>query len=234
MEKQLDLVTKAKKQLIKLKYIEINIKSRCSIRNMIEDDVNLTLDCKYDDDFPFPIFLYNYLSERFNPNPIERIISLNYKQEDYVYNLKLEDIPKSVFFSKKLNKFAFYNDIRCLIGGWSNNEYCVKNGKENLDLISELYPSYTLHDGKGFEEVVVVFENFDNIGKCEFSISYPAVFSKIFKSKTKLREIEALIIKEIQESVPYAEPKNLANYQAKKFSKLSRKNLWFFIKKTWI
>ncbi|MDO6856845.1 hypothetical protein Q4502_03935, partial [Mesomycoplasma ovipneumoniae] len=99
--------------------------------------------------------------------------------------------PKSAFFSKKLNNFHFYNDIRCLIGGWANNEYCVKNGKENLDLISELYSSYALHDGKGFEEVVVVFENFDDIEKCEFSISYPAVFSKIFKSKTKLREIEA-------------------------------------------
>nr|WP_318036431.1 hypothetical protein [Mesomycoplasma ovipneumoniae] len=215
MEKQLDLVTKAKKQLIKLKYIEINIKSRCSIRNMIVNDVKLSLDCKYDDDFPFPIFLYNYLSERFNPNPIERIISLNYKQEDYVYNLKLEDIPKSAFFSKNSINLVFYDDIRCLIGGWANNEYCDKNGKENLDLISELYSSYALHDGKGFEEVVVVFENFDNIGKCEFSISYPAVFSKIFKSKTKLREIEALIIKEIQESVPYAKPKNLANYHEK-------------------
>ncbi|MDW2913550.1 hypothetical protein R7X13_01900 [Mesomycoplasma ovipneumoniae] len=224
MEKQLDLVTKAKKQLIKLEYIEINIKSRCSIRNMIGDDVDLSLDCKYDDDdFPFPIFLYNYLSEHFNPNPIERIISLNYKQEDYVYNLKLEDIPKSAFFSKKLNKFGFYNDIRCLIGGWANNEYCDKNGKENLDLISELYPSYGLHDGKGFEEVVVVFENFDDIEKCEFSISYPVVFSKIFKSKAELREVEALIIKEILESVPYAKPKNLANYREKIFDFLSNR-----------
>ncbi|WNM16207.1 hypothetical protein [Mesomycoplasma ovipneumoniae] len=224
METQLDLVTKAKKQLIKLKYIEINIKSRCSIRNMIVNDVKLSLDCKYDDDdFAFPIFLANYLHYGFNPNHIERIISLNYKQEDYVYNLKLEDIPKSVFFSKKLNKFHFYNDIRCLIGGWANNEYCDKNGKENLDLISELYSSYYLYDGKGFEEVVVVFENFDDIEKCEFSISYPVIFSKIFKSKTELREIEALIIKEIQESVPYAKPKNLANYHEKIFDFLSNK-----------
>ncbi|MDW2909536.1 hypothetical protein [Mesomycoplasma ovipneumoniae] len=222
MEKQLDLVTKSKKQLIKLKYIEINIKSRCSIRNMIEDDVDLSHGCNYKN-YPFPVFLSNYLYEYFNPNPIERIISLNYKQEDYVYNLKLEDIPKSVFFSKKLNKFGFYNDIRCLIGGWANSEYCDKNGKENLDLISELYPAYTLHDGKGFEEVVVVFENFDNIEKCEFSISYPAIFWKIFKSKTELREIEALIIKGIQESVPYAKPKNLANYHEKIFDFLSNR-----------
>ncbi|VEU72521.1 Uncharacterised protein (plasmid) [Mesomycoplasma ovipneumoniae] len=80
-----------------------------------------------------------------------------------------------------------------------------------------------MHDGKSFEEVVVVFENFDDIEKCEFSISYPVVFSKIFKSKTKLREIEALIIKEILESVPYAKPKNLANYHEKIFDFLSNR-----------
>ncbi|MDW2923626.1 hypothetical protein R7Z81_02445, partial [Mesomycoplasma ovipneumoniae] len=83
MEMQLDLVTKAKKQLIKLKYMEINIKSRCSIRNMTDDDVDSTSDCYYKN-YPFPNFLSNYLYEYFNPNPIERIISLNYKQEDYV------------------------------------------------------------------------------------------------------------------------------------------------------
>nr|WP_318023805.1 hypothetical protein [Mesomycoplasma hyopneumoniae] len=77
---------------------------------------------------------------------------------------------------------------------------------------------------KDFEEVVaVVFENFDDIEKCEFSISYPAVFSKMFKSKSELREIEALIIKEIQESVPYAKPKNLANYHEKIFDFLSNR-----------
>ncbi|WP_337897729.1 hypothetical protein [Mesomycoplasma ovipneumoniae] len=222
MEMQLDLVTKAKKQLIKLKYIELNIKSRCSIGNMTRDDVDLTSNCYYKN-YPFPNFLYDYLYETFNPNPIERIISLNYKQEDYVYNLKLEDIPKSAFFSKKLKYFHFYNDIRCLIGGWDDSEYCEKNGKENVDSISELYPWYAFHDGKSFKKVVVVFENFDDIEKCEFSISYPAIFWKMFKSKSKLREIEALIIKEIQESVPYAKPKNLANYREKIFDFLSNR-----------
>ncbi|XBE78176.1 hypothetical protein VQY16_04425 [Mesomycoplasma ovipneumoniae] len=226
MENLINSLSKAKKQLIKLKYIEINIKSRCSIRNMIENDVKLSLDCNYEN-YRFPDFLFNYLYvyyDVFNPNPIERIISLNYKQEDYVYNLKLEDIPKSAFFSKKLNKFHFYNDIRCLIGNWDDDEYCEKNGKENVDSISELSPAYALHDGKGFEEVVVVFENFDDIEKCEFSISYPAIFWKIFKSKTELREIEALIIKEIQESVPYAKPKNLVNYHEKIFDFLSKRH----------
>lgn len=222
MEKLINSLSKAKKQLKKLKYIEVNIKSRCSIRNIVEHEVQLLFNCGYE--YYYENFLLYYLSNGFYPNPIERIISLNYKQEDYIYNLKLEDITKSAFFSKRLNNFHFYNDIRCLIGGWANVEYCDKNGKENFDFIDELRPSYDLYDGKSFEEVVaVVFENFDDIERCEFSISYPAVFSKMFKSKSELREIEALIIKEIQESVPYAKPKNLANYHEKIFDFLSNR-----------
>ncbi|WP_341490419.1 hypothetical protein [Mesomycoplasma ovipneumoniae] len=222
MKNQLDLKSKSKNKLKKLKYIEINIKSRCSIGNMAEDDVDSTSDCYYKN-YPFPNFLYDYLKETYNPNPIERIISLNYKQEDYVYNLELENIPKSAFFSKNLKDFHFYNDIRCLIGDLDDNEYCRKNGKENVDSISELYPWYTFHDGKAFKKVVVVFENFDDVEKCEFSISYPAIFWKMFKSKSELRETEALIIKEIQESVPYAKPKNLSNYHEKIFDFLSNR-----------
>ncbi|EXU61179.1 hypothetical protein [Mesomycoplasma ovipneumoniae] len=222
MENQLDLKSKSKNQLKKLKYIEINIKSRCSIGNMTDDDVDSTSDCYYKN-YPFPNFLYNYLKETYNPNPIERIISLNYKQEDYVYNLKLEDIPKSSFFFKKLKDFHFYNDIKCLIGDCHHVEYCEINEEENVDSISELYPWHAFHDGKAFKKVVVVFENFDDIEKCEFSISYPAIFWKMFKSKSKLREIEVLIIKEIQESVPYAKPKNLSNYCEKIFDFLSNR-----------
>ncbi|WP_431060664.1 hypothetical protein [Mesomycoplasma hyopneumoniae] len=195
------------------------------MRNIVDHEVRLSSNCN-DEYYEIPDFLFNYLNyDVFDPNPIERIISLNYKQEDYIYNLKLEDITKSAFFSKRLNNFHFYNDIRCLIGGWANNEYCDKNGKENFDFSTELRGLYDyLYDGKGFEEVVaVVFENFDDIEKCEFSISYPAVFSKMFKSKSELREIEALIIKEIQESVPYAKPKNLANYHEKIFDFLSNR-----------
>ncbi|MDW2933637.1 hypothetical protein ACXYW7_02345 [Mesomycoplasma ovipneumoniae] len=222
MESQLDLVTNAKKQLIKLKYVEINIKSRCSIGNMIDDDVDSTSDCYYKN-YPFPNFLYNYLKETYNPNPIERIISLNYKQEDYIYNLKLEDIPKSSFFSKKLEDFHFHNDIKCLIGDCHHVEYCEINEEENVVYESDLYSASALRDGKDFKRVAVVFENFDDIEKCEFSISYPAYFWKIFKSKSRLREIEALIIKEIQESVPYAKPKNLVNYHEKIFDFLSNR-----------
>ncbi|MDW2852488.1 hypothetical protein R7V45_00615 [Mesomycoplasma ovipneumoniae] len=222
MEKQLDLVTNAKKQLIKLKYIEINIKSRCSIGNVTDDDVDSTSDCYYKN-YPFPNFLYNYLKETYNPNPIERIISLNYKQEDYIYNLKLEDIPKSSFFSKKLKDFHFHNDIKCLIGDCHHVEYCEIKEEENVVYKSDLYSASALRDGKDFKRVAVVFENFDDIEKCEFSISYPAYFWKIFKSKSRLREIEDLIIKEIKESVPYAKSKNLANYHEKIFDFLSNR-----------
>ncbi|CNR84893.1 Uncharacterised protein [Salmonella enterica subsp. enterica serovar Typhimurium str. DT104] len=115
MEKLINSLSKAKKQLKKLKYIEVNIKSRCSIRNIVEHEVQLLFNCDYE--YYYENFLLYYLSNGFYPNPIERIISLNYKQEDYIYNLKLEDITKSAFFSKRLNNFHFYNDIRCLIGG---------------------------------------------------------------------------------------------------------------------
>ncbi|WNM14513.1 hypothetical protein [Mesomycoplasma ovipneumoniae] len=222
MKNQVNLVSKAKKQLEKLKYIEINIKSRCLIGYMAEDDVDLTSDCYYKN-YPFPNFLYNYFTHSYNPNPIERIISLNYKQEDYVYNLRLEDISKSVFFSKKLKDFHFHNDIKCLIGDWDDDEYCEIHEEENVVYKSDLYSTPALRDGKALRKVVVVFENFDDIEKCEFSISYPAYFWKIFKSKSRLRQIEALIIKEIQESVPYAKPKNLSNYHEKIFDFLSNR-----------
>ncbi|WP_341508315.1 hypothetical protein [Mesomycoplasma ovipneumoniae] len=223
MENQANLVSKAKKQLKKLKYLEINIKNHCSIANMTKYDIDLTSDCLYKY-YQIPDFLYNYFTHTYNPNPIERIISLNYKQEDYVYNLKLENIPKSVFFSKKLKDFHFHNDIKCLIGDCRHLEYCeIKEEEENVVYKSDLYSAPALRDGKALRKVVVVFENFDDIEKCEFSISYPAYFWKIFKSKSRLREIEDLIIKEIQESVPYAKPKNLTNYGEKIFDFLSNR-----------
>nr|WP_318025314.1 hypothetical protein [Mesomycoplasma ovipneumoniae] len=154
---------------------------------------------------------------------MKELLVLNYKQEDYVYNLKLEDIPKSTFFSKKLKDFHFYNDIKCLIGDCQHVENCEINEEETAASYSELYFAYGLHDGKDFKRVAVVFENFDDIEKCEFSISYPAYFWKIFKPKSRLREIEDLIIKEIKESVPYAKPKNLANYHEKIFDFLSNR-----------
>ncbi|WP_341490693.1 hypothetical protein [Mesomycoplasma ovipneumoniae] len=224
MENQANLVSKAKKQLKKLKYLEINIKNHCSIANMTKYDIDLTSDCLYKY-YQIPDFLYNYFTHTYNPNPIERIISLNYKQEDYVYNLKLENIPKSVFFSKKLKDFHFHNDIKCLIGDCRHLEYCEikEEEEENVVYKSDLYSAPALRDGKALRKVVVVFENFDDIEKCEFSISYPAYFWKIFKSKSRLRKIEDLIIKEIQESVPYAKPKNLTNYGEKIFDFLSNR-----------
>ncbi|MXR56386.1 hypothetical protein DR095_03220, partial [Mycoplasma flocculare] len=80
MEKLINSLSKAKKQLKNLKYIEVNIKSRCSIRNIVEHEIHLSSNCN---DEYYENFLFYYLSNGFYPNPIERIISLNYKQEDY-------------------------------------------------------------------------------------------------------------------------------------------------------
>ncbi|MXR10548.1 hypothetical protein DR086_03860, partial [Mycoplasma hyopneumoniae] len=73
------------------------------MRNIVEHEVQLLSNCN--SDCYYENFLLYYLSNGFCPNPIERIISLNYKQQDYIYNLKLEDITKSAFFSKRLNNF---------------------------------------------------------------------------------------------------------------------------------
>ncbi|UVO15560.1 hypothetical protein KW512_01635 [Mesomycoplasma ovipneumoniae] len=223
MEHQLDLMSKAKKQLKKLKYLEINIKSRCSVESIIQD---YDPECE-DRSARIPDFLWVYgMDFCFDAiNPIETIIGIDYKQDDYVYNLKLADIPKTVFFSKDLENFHFYNDIRCLIGSrtYEDQEYCQKNKNKSGEPVPRVYFSNTWYYTKGLKKVVVAFENFDDIEKCEFSISYPTVFRKIFKSVEKLKEIESLIIKEIKEIVPYAKPKNLSNYHEKIFDFLSKR-----------
>ncbi|MDW2933475.1 hypothetical protein [Mesomycoplasma ovipneumoniae] len=223
MEHQLDLMSKAKKQLKKLKYLEINIKSPCSVENIIQD-----YDPECEDRFArIPNFLWVYVMDFCAEviNPIETIIGIDYKQDDYIYNLKLADIPKTVFFSKDLENFHFYNEIRCLIGSrtYEDQEYCQKNKNQSGEPVPRVYFSNTWYYTKGLKKVVVAFENFNDTEKCEFSISYPTVFRKIFKSVEKLKEIESLIIKEIKESVPYAKPKNLSNYHEKIFDFLSKR-----------
>ncbi|MDW2908327.1 hypothetical protein R7V75_01125 [Mesomycoplasma ovipneumoniae] len=223
MEHQLDLKSKAKKQLKKLKYLEINIKSRCSVERIIQD---YDPECE-DRSARIPDFLWVYgMDFCFDAiNPIETIIGIDYKQDGYIYNLKLADIPKTVFFSKDLENFHFYNEIRCLIGSrtYEDQEYCQKNKNKSGKYVPQVYFSDTCYDTKDLKKLVVAFENFDDIEKCEFSISYPIVFRKIFKSVEKLKEIESLIIKEIKESVPYAKPKNLSNYHEKIFDFLSKR-----------
>ncbi|AJR12067.1 Uncharacterised protein [Mesomycoplasma dispar] len=224
MEIHTDLMSNAKKRLlIELKYLEIDIKSFCSTLRIIPHHEGF-FECN-DLFWRIPNFLWTYIMDFCSGaiNPIEIIIGINYKQEDYVYNLRLEDIPKTVFFSKELKNFHFYDDIKCLIDDWENEEYCLKNKNQNEIITPQVYFSETIDDSKDERMVVVAFENFDDLEKCEFSISYPTIFRQMFKSKDKLKEIENLIIKEIQESVPYAKPKNLENYQEKIFDFLSKR-----------
>ncbi len=124
---------------------------------------------------------------------------------------------------KKLKDFDYYDEIRCLSRIWTDEDYC--RNKENLsdEYKWEPYFSDTPYETKDFRTVIVAFENFDDKEKCEFSISFPAVFQKMFKSKDELKKIENLIIKEIKESVPYAKPKNLWNYREKIFDFLSKR-----------
>ncbi|MDW2830039.1 hypothetical protein R7U67_03835, partial [Mesomycoplasma ovipneumoniae] len=216
------LAFKAKKQLEKLKYLEINIKSFCSTDNMFSHEDFVPDNCheKYRG---IPNFLWVYLTDScsISNNPIETVIGINYKQNDYVYNLKLEDILKTTFFSKELISFHFYNQIKPIIDEWEDSMPWPFAGGEENDSTKQGYFSEGLYDTKGSRMVVVAFENFGDKKKCEFSISYPTLFRAIFKSKNKLREIENLIIKEIQESVPHAKPKNLVNYGEKIFDFLS-------------
>ncbi|MDW2835722.1 hypothetical protein R7U59_02495, partial [Mesomycoplasma ovipneumoniae] len=216
------LAFKAKKQLEKLKYLEINIKSFCSTYNMFNHDDFRRDNCS-DNDRAIPNFLWVYLTDNcsISANPIETVIGINYKQNDYVYNLKLEDILKTTFFSKELTSFHFYNQIKPLIDEWEDSIPWPFAGGEENDSTKQGSFFDGLYDTKGRGMVVVAFENFGDKKKCEFSISYPSLFGAIFKSKNKLKEIENLIIKEIQESVPYAKPKNLANYGEKIFDFLS-------------
>ncbi len=223
MENLIDLMSKAKKQLKKLKYLEINIKSPCSVENIIQD-----YDPECEDRFArIPNFLWVYGMDFCAEviNPIETIIGIDYKQDSYIYNLKLADIPKTVFFSKDLENFHFYNEIRCLIGShtYEDQEYCQKNKNQSGEPVPRVYFSDTPYETKGFRAVIVAFENFGDTEKCEFSISFPGVFQKMFKSKDELKKIENLIIKEIKESVPYAKPKKLANYDEKIFDFLSKR-----------
>nr|WP_318036437.1 hypothetical protein [Mesomycoplasma ovipneumoniae] len=224
MENLINSLSKAKKQLIKLKYIEINIKSRCSIRNMIENDVKLSLDCNYEN-YRFPDFLFNYLYvyyDVFNPNPIERIISLNYKQEDYVYNLKLEDIPKSAFF--------FQNSINSIfimiLGVWLATETTmniVKKTEKKMLILSLNFLLHTLYTMvKVLKKLLLSLKTLTILKNANFQSHIRLFFEKYLNQKTELREIEALIIKEIQESVPYAKPKNLVNYHEKSLIFLSK------------
>ncbi|MHA0315456.1 hypothetical protein ACXYVG_01205 [Mesomycoplasma ovipneumoniae] len=223
MEHQLDLKSKAKNQLKKLKYLEIDIKSHCLIEHIFSDE-DFHNDCN-NEYRTIPDFLWVYVMDSCAvvDNPIETIIGLDYKRDDYVYNLRLEDIPKTVFFLKKLKDFDFYDEIRCLSRRWTDKDYCRK--KENLsdECKWEPYFSDTPYETKDFRVLIVAFENFGDTEKCEFSISFPGVFQKMFKSKDELKKIENLIIKEIKESVPYAKPKNLTNYAEKIFDFLSKR-----------
>ncbi|AJR12069.1 Uncharacterised protein [Mesomycoplasma dispar] len=235
MENQINLISNLKKRpLIELKYLEIDIKSFYSTTNVISHYRDYPDGRPKNKKIPDFLWVYSmqpdwiaYMEPEYNYiNPIETVIGINYKQGDYIYNLKLEDIPKTVFFSKELKNFHFYNDIYLKIDFWEKKirDQGINWEKYEQNRINlEPHFSAYLGENRGSQVVVVAFENFNNVEKCEFSVSYPTIFLEIFESKDELKKIEGLIIKEVQESVPYAKPKNLENYQEKIFDFLSKR-----------
>nr|WP_318034410.1 hypothetical protein [Mesomycoplasma ovipneumoniae] len=99
MKNQLDLMSKTRKQLKKLKYLQIDFQTYCSVEQIFSDDNDLPCD-PYEKYRRIPHFRWVYVMDfcAVVDNPIETIIGLDYKRDDYVYNLRLEDIPKTVFF----------------------------------------------------------------------------------------------------------------------------------------
>ncbi|AJR12349.1 Uncharacterised protein [Mesomycoplasma dispar] len=157
------------------------------------------------------IFFYEH-------NPIEDMIAILYKQGDYVYRLQLEEIQKTVFFSKELRFFSFFKK---------------QISKEIYQIISERYWRWTRTteniDGIFWDEgtwtdikmVVVAIENIDDEKNCQYSISFPSILRMSYANKERLKEVEQLIINEIEELIPFAKPKNLENHREKIFDFLT-------------
>ncbi|AJR12353.1 Uncharacterised protein [Mesomycoplasma dispar] len=151
-------------------------------------------------------------------NAIEDMIAILYKQGDYVYRLQLEEIQKAVFFSKELRFFSFFKK---------------QISKEIYQIISERYwrwtRTYRRVDGIFWDEgtwtdikmVVVAIENIDDEKNCQYSISFPSILRMSYANKERLKEVEQLIINEIEELIPFARPKNLENHREKIFDFLT-------------
>ncbi|MXR10564.1 hypothetical protein DR086_03955, partial [Mycoplasma hyopneumoniae] len=71
---------------------------------------------------------------------------------------------------------------------------------------------------------VVAIENIKDTQNCQYSISFPSIFRMSYTNKTRLKEVEQLIINEIEELIPYAKPKNLENHREKIFDFLTIQN----------
>ncbi|AJR12348.1 Uncharacterised protein [Mesomycoplasma dispar] len=147
-------------------------------------------------------------------NPIEDMISIVYKKDDYIYRLNLEEIQKAIFFSKELRFFNFFKkQISKEIYKIERERY-FRMAKTDANLDGIFWDDGSLVDIK---MVVVAIENIDDEKNCQYSISFPSILRMSYANKERLKEVEQLIINEIQELIPFARPKNLENHREKIF-----------------
>ncbi|WP_462088131.1 hypothetical protein [Mesomycoplasma hyopneumoniae] len=234
METQLNSLIKIKEKFIENRYREVNARNILSTRNIYmhwrepSNSANGIKDfrsqCRltycHQEFISFLIFNATE-SDKIGHNPIEDMIAIPYKQGDYVYRLRLDEIQKATFFSKELRFFKFYKksiskEIYKII---SERYHRVARSCWNLDGI--FWDNNSWNDIK---MVVIAVENIEDIENCQYSISFPSIFRMSYTTKARLKEVEQLIIDEIEELIPYAKPKNLENHREKIFDFLSIQN----------
>ncbi|QEA02809.1 hypothetical protein EHI52_06360 [Mesomycoplasma hyopneumoniae] len=233
MDTQSNSLIKIKEKFLENRYREVNVRDFISTRNIYmhwrepyiwEVNGNKELRClPYYCQREFIPFL-NFTatsSYKDNHNPIEDMIAIPYKQGDYIYRLRLDEIQKAIFFSKELRFFKFYKksiskEIYKII---YERYHRVAKSRWNLDGI--LWDNNSWNDIK---MVVVAIENIEDVKNCQYSISFPSIFRMSYTDKIRLKAAEQLIIDEIEELIPYAKPKNLENHREKIFDFLTIQN----------
>ncbi|NYN91882.1 hypothetical protein [Mesomycoplasma hyopneumoniae] len=234
METQLNSLIKIKEKFLENRYREVNVRDFFSTRNIYmhwkepyiwvngEKKFNcFSISCYCDDKFDPFLEINGIPSYKNTRNPIEDMIAIPYKQGDYIYRLRLDEIQKATFFSKELRFFKFYKksiskEIYKII---SERYHRVSKSRWNLDGI--FWDNNSWNDIK---MVVVAIENIEDAQNCQYSISFPSIFRMSYTNKTRLKEVEQLIINEIEELIPHAKPKNLENHREKIFDFLSIQN----------
>ncbi|ADQ90798.1 Putative uncharacterized protein [Mesomycoplasma hyopneumoniae 168] len=235
MEIQLNSLIKIQEKFIENRYREVIPRDFISTRNIYmhwkvppisEINGEKIVDCwpplPYCDIKFMPFLEFNTSSSSLGlHNPIEDMIAIPYKQGDYIYRLRLDEIQKATFFSKELRFFKFYKksiskEIYKII---SERYHRVSKSRWNLDGI--FWDNNSWNDIK---MVVVAIENIEDVKNCQYSISFPSIFRMSYTDKIRLKEVEQLIINEIEELIPHAEPKNLENHREKIFDFLSIQN----------
>ncbi|AJR12070.1 hypothetical protein MDIS_01130 [Mesomycoplasma dispar] len=218
------LLEKINEKLENSAYIFINKSKFVSTRN-IDSDVSYSdeslkeiLKRKEPQAVPFidMVQFVGRLDDYYN-NAIEDLIALQYKKDDNIYHLYLDEIRNATFIVKSLEKYSFYEEkIKKFIdANWSKDVDFNDIFSKKITNIQENW--------QGWSKVVIALEDFENPAKCQYSIAFPKDLTHGFSSLEKRKEVEDLIIKEIEELIPFAKPKNIENHQEKIFDFLTNR-----------